>query len=616
MKKVLSIFMILMILVIAGCQPSEKPDEENPLVSVEIVQGNQSIKVGETVQLTAVKNPSVNTDTLAWESLNPAVASVSQSGLVTGVTAGGTIVKVKNSSGTINDTVIVTVTEAQAEVGVITWSGLETEYVIAGNDADLKANLSVIDSVDGDITDEVIIMNDFDHEAELKANGWYNDFIDFESNLTGVYMVYYKVTNSTDVVEYRSKQFVVEQGYNVVNGDFSLKKSFWTLDAPGGTATWAVGNDGYANISISNSGTEWWAIQLMQTVALKSGKTYKLSVVAKSPQEKTISFAFEDPTQNYRMLLGGINVQRLTNEFETYETYWTADANYNSAKAVLYLGHMSDTDKLPSSTPDQVIIQRIRIEEVVKHTDVTLTVPANKVYSIGSFTLDTADTSGKQILDLMEGVTATSGGTDITDQIKVVGIVTPMVLARTNYLITYLVEKDNQVTFHTRMITVTMDKEHPWSVINDDFSSWLAGWTIDMNQTDAPGSSANFTQVDDGLSIEMVKKGTTHWHMQIQQVGVVFKAGETYTVELRLKAENLGANKTVAFEVAANSGGGFAPVANASKTVELTDTFETHSFTFTPTVNLNNARIGFQFGNINVGTVVILDYFTVNGPTE
>ncbi len=614
MKKMFCGLLMFMLVILAGCQKNgETIDDENPLISINIVEENQSIQVGGTVQLTVLKNPTVNKDIIVWESLNPSVATVSSTGLVTGVAAGGTIIKAKNSTGSIFDTVIMTVTEGVPEVGVISWIGLEDTTVVAGNEVDLKKEISVIDSIDGDITDNVVILNDVDHEEELKANGWYNDYIEFEENLTGVYFVYYKIENSTGVIEYRSKKFIVEQGYNVVNGNFALRKSFWTLDAPGGTATWSV-NEGEASVSIANSGTEWWAIQLMQTVSLKQGKTYKLSIEAKSPQEKTISFEFEDPTDGYRMLFGGINVQRLTTEYKTYDTYYTADKNYSSAKAVIYMGHMSDTDKLPSSTPDQVVIRRVKIEEVNLNPDVVFTVPANLSYALNGFTLDPNDTSGKPIFDPMAGVSASFNGENITDQIKVVGIVTPNILARTNYLLQYVVTGNNYVSYHTRMITVTMEKQYNWQIINDHFTSWLAGWTVDMNQTNAPGSSANFTQVSDGLSIEMVKKGTANWHMQIEQVGLKFEAGKTYEVEIRVKGMNLGANKKVTFEVAANLGSGFTTYGNAAQTVDLTEEFTTYSFEFTPSVNLNNARIGFQFGNINVGTVVILNYFTITMP--
>lgn len=614
MKKMFCGLLMFMLVILAGCQKNgETIDDENPLISINIVEENQSIQVGGTVQLTVLKNPTVNKDIIVWESLNPSVATVSSTGLVTGVAAGGTIIKAKNSTGSIFDTVIMTVTEGVPEVGVISWIGLEDTTVVAGNEVDLKKEISVIDSIDGDITDNVVILNDVDHEEELKANGWYNDYIEFEENLTGVYFVYYKIENSTGVIEYRSKKFIVEQGYNVVNGNFALRKSFWTLDAPGGTATWSV-NEGEASVSIANSGTEWWAIQLMQTVSLKQGKTYKLSIEAKSPQEKTISFEFEDPTDGYRMLFGGINVQRLTTEYKTYDTYYTADKNYSSAKAVIYMGHMSDTDKLPSSTPDQVVIRRVKIEEVNLNPDVVFTVPANLSYALNGFTLDPNDTNGKPIFDPMAGVSASLNGENITDQIKVVGIVTPNILARTNYLLQYVVTGNNYVSYHTRMITVTMEKQYNWQIINDHFTSWLAGWTVDMNQTNAPGSSANFTQVSDGLSIEMVKKGTANWHMQIEQVGLKFEAGKTYEVEIRVKGMNLGANKKVTFEVAANLGSGFTTYGNAAQTVDLTEEFTTYSFEFTPSVNLNNARIGFQFGNINVGTVVILNYFTITMP--
>lgn len=507
--------------------------------------------------------------------------------------------------------------ENNNDKGTLTWTGLETTKVVAGNDVDLKEGLSVVDSIDGDITKDVIILNDVDNESELKDQGWLDDYLDFEPNLTGSYHVYYKVTNSTNVTEYKSKQFVVEQGYNVVNGNFGLKKAFWTLDAPGGTATWNVASDGFAHILIQNSGTEWWSIQFIQTVKLTAGKTYKMTVEAKSPNEKSISFAFEDPTQNYKMLLGGINVQRLDNEFKEYVTYYTSDENYSSAKAVLYLGRMVDTDNQPGAQADEVIIKRVKIEEVEVCSQVSFTVPANSTYKLGEFTLDPNDGSGKPVLDLKAGVSAKANGEDITDQIKVVGLVTPSIMGKTDYIVNYVVENVNgSVAFHSRKITVAMDRTHDWQILNDHFDTWLAAWTVDMNQTNAPGSSANFTQTSEGMQIEVVKKGSANWHMQLEQAGIKFKSGETYTLKIRLKGSNLGANTTVAFEVATNFGSGFATYGTAIKTLTLTDEFQDYELTFTAQTNLNNARIGFQFGNLNPGSIVVLEYFTIDGPIE
>ena len=129
--------------------------------------------------------------------------------------------------------------------GTITWNGIdEVQYVTAGDPVDLMQNLTAVDSIDGDITNKVVILNDVDNEAELSEQGWLMDYVEFDSNLLGQFFVYYKVSNSSGVTEYKERTFVVQAGHNVLNGMFTLGKAFWTLDAPGGSASWSIGEDG------------------------------------------------------------------------------------------------------------------------------------------------------------------------------------------------------------------------------------------------------------------------------------------------------------------------------------------------------------------------------------
>lgn len=86
--------------------------DEAPTVSVTSVtinEGDQELKVGEKVQLTATIAPTDAEDkTLTWESSDPTVASVSATGEVTALKEGSTRITVTSSNGKTDD-IIVTV---------------------------------------------------------------------------------------------------------------------------------------------------------------------------------------------------------------------------------------------------------------------------------------------------------------------------------------------------------------------------------------------------------------------------------------------------------------------------------------------------------------------------
>ena len=59
----------------------------------------KSVNVGESITLTATLDPSNATTTFTWSSDDTSIATVSSSGVVTGVKVGSTKVRVKTSNG-------------------------------------------------------------------------------------------------------------------------------------------------------------------------------------------------------------------------------------------------------------------------------------------------------------------------------------------------------------------------------------------------------------------------------------------------------------------------------------------------------------------------------------
>lgn len=81
------------------------------IAAVTVTPATASIEVDETVDLEAVVTPTGSSQLVAWSSSAPAIASVSSTGLVTGIAAGSaTITATSVADGTKTDTCAITVT--------------------------------------------------------------------------------------------------------------------------------------------------------------------------------------------------------------------------------------------------------------------------------------------------------------------------------------------------------------------------------------------------------------------------------------------------------------------------------------------------------------------------
>ena len=87
------------------------PEDDIAVVSVVSLPATLSVAVGATSQITSTVNPNDAVQTVSYASSAPATASVSSSGVVTGVAAGSaTITITSTADNTKTDTVAVTVT--------------------------------------------------------------------------------------------------------------------------------------------------------------------------------------------------------------------------------------------------------------------------------------------------------------------------------------------------------------------------------------------------------------------------------------------------------------------------------------------------------------------------
>lgn len=320
-----------------------------------------------------------------------------------------------------------------------TWTGMTNVTVAAGDAYDLMSGISVKDSKGADITSEVIVLTLEDNENILNDLGIYDDFEDFDYNITGAYTVYYMVT-SGKTTEIRSRQVTVSQQHNVANGDFAVTSDDgfynWTSDTPGGHATLEkVTENGVQKpkFNISDIGTSWYSLQYISSCNLKEGETYKITVNAKSSNGKSVAFGFEDVGNNYAMMQG-LTAYTLADSYADYVSYYTADADYTNAKAVLYFGYILEED---TSVAYDLTIDSIKIEKVQKCETVTFEGVDDIVFSSETDELKAFISNPKA------GVTASEGNIDLTDSITVMGNVSEKVMERTNFTLVYVIEKEN-----------------------------------------------------------------------------------------------------------------------------------------------------------------------------
>ncbi|MDP3179649.1 MAG: Ig-like domain-containing protein, partial [Spirochaetaceae bacterium] len=117
------------------------PGKNVAATGVTVSPATASIAVAATVQLTATVAPSTATNrAVSWSTSASAIATVSSSGLVTGVAAGPVTITATTTDGSFTDTCAVTVTGGGGGGGsAILWYGKANIYqAVAGDNNDIK----------------------------------------------------------------------------------------------------------------------------------------------------------------------------------------------------------------------------------------------------------------------------------------------------------------------------------------------------------------------------------------------------------------------------------------------------------------------------------------------
>lgn len=116
------------------------------VTGVSISEGDQTLEEGKTIQLNAVVEPEDATNKgITWSTGDATVATVDEeSGLVTAVSEGETIITVTTEDGDFTDSLTVTVVPAESEPGPFkVEDGVLTEYTGSGGDLIIPDNLNI-----------------------------------------------------------------------------------------------------------------------------------------------------------------------------------------------------------------------------------------------------------------------------------------------------------------------------------------------------------------------------------------------------------------------------------------------------------------------------------------
>ncbi len=463
------------------------------------------------------------------------------------------------------------------EERTITWEGADDIVILLGEPFDLLEGVKAIDSVEGEL--DVIVADD--------------DYFDFD--YVSQYTITYEATNNVGTTSTKYRMVQVIKGPNVLNGSFTMGKTYWRFDVPGGAGTFAV-IEQEARISVTDTGAEAWAVQLYQTgLQFENGKTYEMTFKAKSSSGRSLSAGFENVSNNYAMLIPGYPAMLLDEEFQTYSALYTADDDYGAIKAVIYLGRGLDIDSLATrDNPLDVTIDNIMIREI------TLPEASKRPVfnNAGTVTVQTGDQ-----FNALPPVTATDYlGNDISSDIVRVGEVPANIAAETRMLISYRVEdSEGNFNFINRTVNYRIAKDNPYNLINADFENGFQGWTRDVNQTNGTGA-ATFVDNEDGtISADISNGSNDNWHIQLFQNNVSLEKDKIYRTTLVAKA-SVERNLTIEISNPATS---FTRI--ATELVPLGTDYQTYIIEFKSTVT-TFAKFSLLLGGQGNNTVSIDEF--------
>ncbi|WP_294431838.1 carbohydrate binding domain-containing protein [uncultured Treponema sp.] len=159
----------------------------------------------------------------------------------------------------------------------------------------------------------------------------------------------------------------VKENKVVINGDFDRGMSGWELYAHQNSSASCEIVDGAAQVKIDNTGNLDWMIQLKQNgCLLEKGKSYKVSLKAKSDLERAMMLALQRDGSKDDNWYPYSNTLRFTATPEMKEYSWNFSMGMDSDPNVIFTISMGAVSDKIITQPHTVTIDSIVVEEIQK----------------------------------------------------------------------------------------------------------------------------------------------------------------------------------------------------------------------------------------------------------
>ena len=451
-----------------------------------------------------------------------------------------------------------------------TLHGIEDVTVVLGDTFDLLEGITASDFEDGNLTASITTSGTLDMDTE------------------DVYTITYSVTDSGGNVTTQDRIITVTaeqvEDYALYNSGFDYGLNNWLLDFNAGTTGQGTVTDGVLGVEVTTFGDAWWHIQLHQdnrSVTLDT--TYIITFEAKADGIKTIGVGVEDIADGYADITGqGHAVFDLTTDWQTFTFIYNSDRTIDTAKVVLFLGKMAETDTATTVYIDNVLV-----------------VESPDSYPVLSGTFNTNVTEG-ETFDPLAGVTATDyEDGDITANIIVTGTVDTSVPG--DYTITYSITDSYGTTITAdRVVTVNPAGSGPVSVITNPNMEGTDGWVFDF-----PGGTGTMEYLNNELVANLTDLSDAWWKIQLQQDGISIVDGKLYLVVVEMKSDQ---DRVIGLSIE-DTGDGFADLKGESIEWSVTATYDTYYYVFRANRTIDTAKLALFLGQISgsdpVSTVTV-----------
>lgn len=463
----------------------------------------------------------------------------------------------------------------------VTWAGIENVTLTIGDVFDPLAGVTATDSTGASLTVTVDAEN--------------SDIVD--TSYKGTSTVQYVTTDSNGYKHTQTRNVTVIQGHTISNGTFDKNITGWTLDDNTSAGATKAYDNGAAKITIKATGNEVWKVQFYQTgLMFDANSIYELSFKAKSPDHRSIAGGFENVSAGYSMMYPGFTSIMLGDDYTTYKMYCTTKEAVANVKAVILLGRACSVDEgATKDKPHTVYIDDVAVKKI----------EANKTGVVFENTETKTINVIDQVASLPKVTAKDSTGKDITDDLKVIGIVPDSfeeTCTQTSFAQIYTyTDKDGNLSFAYRNVNykdTSTVRPNEYNPLNGDFTYGFKGWTPEANPgAVSDGKIALETKAENGMvtmDFTTMKSGLPDWNAQLWQNGITLDVGYVYTVKVTAKtSRELGDGEIIRIEFDGDKHKTDITGASAAADNKLGTEMKTVvSKEYTPATKKTNVRLG------------------------